>query len=181
MLAAGKAAAENEHLNNLQFVLGDAAALPFLDHSFEIVLSRLTFHHFPDPVPPFSEMVRILKPGGKLVLIDMEATEEPLREIEDHLERLHDPSHVRNLSHAEMLALYHTHNLKVVNCETTRMPIALQDWLCHTATPHAIREQINTQMEQELHGSGQTGFAPYYRNFKIFFDQRWTFLIGRKG
>lgn len=80
MLAVGRAQAEQAGLSHMTFVLGDAAALPFPDAGFDIVLSRLAFHHFPAVEPPFAEMVRVLRPGGRLVLIDMEASAEPLRE-----------------------------------------------------------------------------------------------------
>lgn len=50
-------------------------------------------------------MVRVLKPGGKLVMIDMEAADEPLRKTEDEIETLRDPSHVKNMSKNEMLEL----------------------------------------------------------------------------
>lgn len=75
MLEVGRTEAEKESLHNMHFVLGDAAELPFLDNSFDIVLSRLAFHHFPNTDRPFAEMARVLKPGGKLVMIDMEAAE----------------------------------------------------------------------------------------------------------
>ena len=77
------------------FVKGYAEDLPFLDNSFDIVFSRLAFHHFTDVNAVFAEMVRILKPGGKLVMIDMEAAEEALRASEDEIETLRDPSHVK--------------------------------------------------------------------------------------
>ena len=95
MLSVGKSEAGKKHLDNMTFVLGDAAELPFLNGSFDIVLSRLAFQHFPDVKQPFAEMVRVLKPDGKLVLIDMEAAEESLRETEDGIEKMRDPSHVR--------------------------------------------------------------------------------------
>ncbi len=101
MLSVGKEAAEKEHIGNISFVVGDAAGLPFSDRSFDIVLSRLAFHHFPDINQPFAEMVRVLKPGGELVLIDMEAAEEPLRKIKDSIEKMRDSSHVRSLSREE--------------------------------------------------------------------------------
>ena len=106
MLSVGKAEAEKAALGNMTFVLGDAAGLPFLDDSFDVVLSRLAFHHFPEVEGPFAEMVRVLRPGGRLALIDMEAAEPSLRETEDGIERERDPSHVRNLSRDEMLALF---------------------------------------------------------------------------
>lgn len=46
MLSVGKAEAEKANLSNMTFILGDAMELPFLDNRFDIVLSRLAFHHF---------------------------------------------------------------------------------------------------------------------------------------
>lgn len=98
MLAVGKAEAAKQRLLNMDFVQGDAEKLSFSDNSFDIVISRLAFHHFPNPKRCFSEMVRVLKTGGKLVVMDMEAAEETLRNTEDEIETLRDPSHMRNLS-----------------------------------------------------------------------------------
>lgn len=47
MLSVGKAEAEKATLSNMTFILGDAMELPYWDNSFDIVLSRLAFHHFP--------------------------------------------------------------------------------------------------------------------------------------
>lgn len=180
MLKKGKAAAEQERLQNMTFMLGDAADLPFADGSFDIVFSRLAFHHFPEPETPFSEMARVLKPDGKLVMIDMAAAEEPLRKTEDALEILRDPSHVRNLSQQEMLALYERHGLNIDCCETVCMPVRLDSWMAHTATLPETQALIRAQMEAELTGGAPTGFYPYRRNSAIMFDQRWTLIIGRK-
>ncbi len=46
MLEVGKQQAEKKKLNNMVFVQGTAEELPFLDKSFDIVISRLAFHHF---------------------------------------------------------------------------------------------------------------------------------------
>ncbi len=97
MLKAGKETAGKQALKNMAFVVGDAEELPFLNNSFDIVISRLAFHHFPDINCSFDEMVRVLKPNGKLALIDMEAAEDKLRLVRDEIETMRDPSHVRNL------------------------------------------------------------------------------------
>ena len=46
----------------------DAAALPFPDGSVDLVLSVNTIYFWPDPARVLSEMNRVLKPGGRLVL-----------------------------------------------------------------------------------------------------------------
>ncbi len=179
MLSVGRTEAEKERLCNIEFVVGDAAELPFPDNRFDIVLSRLAFHHFPDAEMPFSEMRRVLRPGGKLVLIDMEAAEDSLRETEDKIERLRDPSHVRNLSRAEMLELYRKHDLSVSCCETVKMPMILQNWLDHTATPVSVQKEIKALMDEELAGGRKTGFAPYTEGTTVRFDHRWVLTIGK--
>lgn len=181
MLAVGKAQSEQAGLNHMSFVLGDAAALPFPDAGFDIVLSRLAFHHFPAVEPPFAEMVRVLRPGGRLVLIDMEASAEPLRESRDRIEQLRDPSHVRNCSRAELLALYAAHGLTADCCETTRIPVDAESWLELTHTPPPVREEIRRRFTDELNGGEKTGFAPYTVSGQLRFDQQWLLLIGRKG
>ena len=177
MLDAGRAAAEKDGLTNLSFVAGDTAALPFADASFDIVISRLAFHHFPEITRPFSEMARVLKPGGKLALIDMEAAPEPLRETEDALERLRDPSHVRNRSREELLSLFSSHGLAVRHVEATRFPVRLTDWLDFTDTPPAAREEITARLRAELSGGEKTGFFPYEKDGALFFDQCWLLIL----
>ncbi|WP_025640280.1 class I SAM-dependent methyltransferase [Schnuerera ultunensis] len=90
----------------MEFVNGFVEEIPFPDGHFDIVLTRLAFHHFIRIERSFSEMGRVLKPGGKLVIIDMEATAEGLREIEDRIEIMGDPSHVKNLSKQEFVQLF---------------------------------------------------------------------------
>ncbi len=180
MLSVGKNAAEKEHLDNMSFVLGDVAELPFLDESFDIVFSRLAFHHFPDIHQPFAEMKRVLKPGGKLVIVDMEAAEEELRQTEDEIEILRDPSHVRNRSKAELLSLYEKNGMKVDFCEITKIPVVLQNWMEHTKTPQDVQAIIIGKMEADLQGGGKTGFYPYVRDGVIQFDHRWMMMEGRK-
>lgn len=179
MLSVGQAEAAKEGKRNLTFLLGDVTELPFLPDSFDLVLSRLAFHHFPDPARPFAEMVRVLRPGGRLVLIDMEAPDE--RDTRDEIERLRDPSHVRNLTRAEMQALFAAHHLTIEQCGTTSMVMKLEAWMEYTHTPAPVREVIRQRMQAELSGGAKTGFAPYVRDGEICFNQQWVMLVGRKA
>jgi ubiquinone/menaquinone biosynthesis C-methylase UbiE len=56
--------------DRIRFVLQDARRLPWPTASFDAVVSWNVFHHLDDPERVFCEMVRVLSPGGKLVLAD---------------------------------------------------------------------------------------------------------------
>lgn len=52
------------------FVIGDAAALPFPDDSFDLVVSTLSMHHWADPNAGMTEIGRVLSPAGRALVWD---------------------------------------------------------------------------------------------------------------
>ena len=179
MLAVGKAEAAKQGLLNMDFVQGDAEKLPFSDNSFDIVISRLAFHHFPNPKRCFSEMARVLKTGGKLIVIDMEAAEETLRNTEDEIETLRDPSHMRNLSKDEFTEMFRESHLTITTMDCTELPVSLSAWLALTNTPAEISADILKRLENDINGGQSTGFQPYMKNGEIFFNHRWVMITGK--
>jgi ubiquinone/menaquinone biosynthesis C-methylase UbiE len=55
---------------NVTFKLGDAEKLPFEDESFDAVVNRHVLWTLPQPERAISEWFRVLRPGGKVVIID---------------------------------------------------------------------------------------------------------------
>lgn len=180
MLAVGKEEAGKQGLLHMDFVQGDAEKLPFSDNSFDIVISRLAFHHFSNPKSCFSEMARVLKTGGKLVVIDMEAAEEILRNTEDEIETLRDPSHIRNLSKEEFTEMFRESCLPIMAVDCMELPVSLSAWLALTNTPAKISADISRRLRDEINSNELTGFKPYENNGKIYFNQRWQMMIGEK-
>ncbi len=50
--------------------VGDSEHLPFEDEFFDYVTCSNSFHHYPNQLAAVAEMHRVLKPGGKLFLVD---------------------------------------------------------------------------------------------------------------
>ena len=61
------------HFTNITYQPADGLALPLPDDSLAAVFANMYLHHCPDPLAAVREMVRILRPGGRLVLTDMDA------------------------------------------------------------------------------------------------------------
>jgi len=51
---------------------GDVQALPYEDEYFDSIVNTMAFSAYPDGIKAMSEMHRVLKPGGKLILVDIE-------------------------------------------------------------------------------------------------------------
>ncbi|HKR21913.1 MAG TPA: class I SAM-dependent methyltransferase [Pyrinomonadaceae bacterium] len=68
MIAAAEIDARDRGLENVQFRQCAGDALPFADGSFDVVVCRLGAMFFPDPLAALSEMLRVVRPGGRVAL-----------------------------------------------------------------------------------------------------------------
>jgi ubiquinone/menaquinone biosynthesis C-methylase UbiE len=62
--------ARQEHVE-VDFREGNASQMPFAEASFDFLLCRAAFKNFSDPVGSLREMRRVLKPGGRALVIDL--------------------------------------------------------------------------------------------------------------
>jgi ubiquinone/menaquinone biosynthesis C-methylase UbiE len=60
-----------------QFQRGDASRMPFEDGSFDYLVCRAAFKNFSRPQAALQEMCRVLKPGGRALIIDMRRDASP--------------------------------------------------------------------------------------------------------
>jgi ubiquinone/menaquinone biosynthesis C-methylase UbiE len=69
MLQKGSARWER-HGGVVQPVQGDSERLPFADDTFDFITCANSFHHYPHQERAVQEMHRVLRPGGRLLIID---------------------------------------------------------------------------------------------------------------
>ncbi|PID86001.1 MAG: methyltransferase type 11 [Chloroflexi bacterium] len=139
MLRNAAKGAEERGLTNVAAETADAEQLPFPDGSFDCVTCRIAAHHFPDNGRFLSECARVLKPGGRMALVDnvvpgshlrgkKAKTQRQVGEYVNAFEKLRDPSHVRALSVDEWLNLFVDAGFSEIHQETHRKKMDFDTW-----------------------------------------------------
>jgi SAM-dependent methyltransferase len=177
MLAAGKAAADAAGISNLVYERGDAAELPHLDGSFDLVVSRFAVHHFADPARQISEMARVSREGGRIAIVDLIAPDPALAARQNELERLRDPSHTSALTPDRMAELVAASGGAVERQVPTDQELDLERWLAQAGTPGARADEIRAALAEELAGGPPTGMRPVRQDGKLRITQRWVIFL----
>ncbi len=91
MLKRAQRRARKSGQSNYRLLLGDAYSLNFADNSFDLVMNSYMFDLLPaeDFVPVLSEFKRVLKPGGRLIQINMTPGQAWYNFVWEGLYRLH--------------------------------------------------------------------------------------------
>lgn len=113
---------------NVQFEVGDALRMDYDNASFDIVTTRRAAHHFTD-VPRFLlEAKRVLRPAGRLGVVDM-SPPEGTEDFSNRIERLRDGSHVQAFTPKTWKSMVSRAGLRLVSAEVLDEPIAFKRWL----------------------------------------------------
>ena len=178
MLAEARRLAADGNIANLTFDDGNAAALPYADNQFDLVISRIAIHHFADPETELREMRRVCKPDGRVAIVDITTCDDPaLAETHNRLERLRDPSHTTAFSVSAIKTLAQRSGLAVRHTSENDAARDLEDWMDLTAAPDAVRQTVNAAFEDELAGGAPTGMRAHREDGRIKFIHHWAVLV----
>ena len=180
-LAIARKNKAERRLTNVTFESANANQLPFADDSFDIAVCRLAFHHFDTPQQVLSEMVRVCRSGGKVVVEDLIASERPTgADYYNHWERLRDPSHTTALSVSQLLAFYTAAGLEIDAIHSEHRAQDVEQWMRNSQTSAETAQEVRRLIQEDAaqHISG----TPIFHNNEgqLCFMHRMVTVVGRK-
>ena len=176
MLEKARARCTRAGLRNVEFRQGDAENLPFDDAHFDGVVTRLAVHHFADPQRAFGEMLRVLRPGGVAVIVDVVSSEDPNESsLHNAIERLRDPSHVRMLPGSELDACAARAGFRDIEHVTWEKGREFEEWMGIVNDPSRT-EPIRTVVRALAEAGRTAGMGLSVKNAQIVFFHRWRLL-----
>jgi len=179
-LAITEKTRQDRGLANLRFETADADRLPFPDGPFDVVVSRLAFHHFAEPARALAEMARVCRADGTVAVEDFTASEDPARaEFHNRLERLRDPSHTSALPWSGLLALLRGAGLEIEEVCSGRITQPVDSWFATAQTPPDREAEVRAMLERDALGD-LSGVRPFVREGEWFFTHRPAIVVGRK-
>jgi SAM-dependent methyltransferase len=141
MVEVARREARAQGLTNAVFELGDATALDHPDACFDGAVTRFSLHHIPLPGRVVTEMARVVRPGGHVVIADhLTSDNADAAAFHQEIERLRDPSHWTCLTAARLVAVGTDAGLELVSAGRHPFSLDYAEWLARgSGGPQAER------------------------------------------
>ena len=155
MLAVvAQAAVTRGYEDVIETCVGAAEVLPFEADSFDVIVSRYSAHHWSSVPHALAECARVMSPGGRLVVIDVIAPENPLLDTSlQVIEFLRDASHVRDYRVSEWTSMYKAAGFVDPTVTGWKLTIDFQSWVARIGTPPdriAALESVFSELAGEV-------------------------------
>ena len=125
------------------FAVADATALPFPYGDFDLVGCARVLHHVRRPELVVSELARVTRPGGRILVVDQLGDVDPIRSLElDRFERVRDPTHSRLLPDADIRGYLDANDLTVVANEVVHEHRDMETYLDLVELEGEARERV---------------------------------------
>jgi ubiquinone/menaquinone biosynthesis C-methylase UbiE len=160
----------------VSYRLAAAQRVPFRGEGFDAITCRLVLHHIHKPEEILREIMRLLRPGGTLILADLLAADDPVkRATQNTIEARRNPSHVAALSADQYRRLVTSAGLTIETDAVAVFERELEDWLSDLQSEPANRTMVREMIEAGLE-TDATGFKVRRQGNKLIFDQRMFYI-----
>jgi ubiquinone/menaquinone biosynthesis C-methylase UbiE len=168
----------DQNLVNLTWAVGEAVPLPYADNSFSLVITRYSFHHLLAPEKALSEMIRVCRPSGRVMVADV-AVESAKSESYDRLEIMRDPSHTHALTHEEFAALFQHSSLLDCRQSAYGVDIELETQLRASFPKPGDEPKLRDMITSDI-GIDSLGINARREGDKVMYTVPIVVYVGRK-
>ena len=168
---------------NLLLTAGNVERLPFRDASFDLVTCAYSFAVFRDLPLVLRECARVMKPAGRMGLIDVVAPEDPHKcACLNRLEAMRSDFHTRIPTYSECLQFFRNSGLTVVSSRSRRAPQKMTDWLrLSPVAADACRARELRQALLDSISGDQAGLHPRREGREVHFEYQTAWFLLRRG
>jgi ubiquinone/menaquinone biosynthesis C-methylase UbiE len=174
MLDQARRIAAERHLDNTDWLIGDAQRLPFRDETFDLYVVRAAPHHFPDVHQFMAEAYRVLKPGRAAAFVDC-APPTPARDVLHEVEVRRDPSHILSLTVEEWVVGLERAGFRVEQAQVRELDWSYEEWMDNMSVERERRDQLAHVIEAS-EGEARAQLHPERREGKLY-HAYWHCLI----
>ncbi|MCG9479100.1 MAG: class I SAM-dependent methyltransferase, partial [Actinomycetia bacterium] len=178
MIKRAKQLQQGKNIKNVSWEIGDIYTLPYQDNSFEVVITRYSFHHLLHPFKALMEMKRVCKPDGTVTIVDVAPLPESQKGY-NRVEKLRDPSTTKALTPRQFLDLAQKSGLKNIENKYYKLPRELEDQLANSFPNKGDDQKIRELIKEDL-GTNHTGFSPYEKDGLIYMNYPQIIMVCRK-
>ena len=165
MLDQARLIASEKGIKNVDWIIGDAARLPFEDEKFDLYAVRAAPHHFPDVDAFLQEAFRVLKPNRDAAFVDC-SPPAAAREVLHQVEVRRDPSHVRSLTLEEWVARVERAGFEIELAQTRELDWDYEEWMQTMAVAPALAAELSGVIES-AQGEAREQLHPARREGKL--------------
>ena len=179
MIQMARAKCLSANLTNTRFLESLAENLPFASHLFDCVVTRLTIHHFLDPLSVLRDVKRIVKPDGLLVIADLISSEDRAEtQLHNALEQLRDPSHIRMLPESELLKVVTDAGFRVTSTDHWLQQRQFGEWAAIVENGRSLKS-LEVVMKTIAESGLTAGVNLRSSSGSVEFVHHWMFVIAQ--
>jgi ubiquinone/menaquinone biosynthesis C-methylase UbiE len=174
MLVEGRRVAAEKKIDNVDWMIGDAVALPFQDDTFDLYIVRAAPHHFPDIHGFLAEAYRVLRPGRDAVFIDC-SSPVPARDLLHEVEVRRDPAHILSLTLDEWTHAVEHAGFEIEVAQSRELDWDYEKWMGTQAVKPELAAEL-AKIIEGAEGEARTQLHPERRDGKLW-HAYWHCLI----
>lgn len=165
-------------LTNLSWNIGTAYPLPYNSDNFSVVVTRYSFHHFLEPKSVLTEMIRVCKPNGVVLIADAALPADKV-DAYNRMEKLRDPSHTQALSYESWEQLLGEFGLRNLQRGSYKVPMELEEQLRASFPKPGDDDKIRDIFKHDINANS-LGMDAHLVGNEIHFSYPISIYVGNK-